>query len=42
MNRGQLVEQIAKANNLSKRAADTILSSVIETIQKGVKKDGEV
>jgi len=42
MNRGELVEQIAKSNNVSKRKADTILSSVIETIQKGVKKDGEV
>lgn len=42
MNRAQVVEQIAKKNNLSKRSADSILTSVIETIQNGVKKDGEV
>lgn len=42
MNRGELVEQLAKTEGVSKRKADSILSTVIETIQKGVKKDGEV
>lgn len=42
MNRGQLVELVAKKEKLSKKQADSILSTVIETIQSGVKKDGEV
>lgn len=42
MNRGQLVEAVAKKENLSKKQAESFLSTVIEAIQNGVKKDGEV
>jgi len=42
MNRGQLVDFIAKKEELSKRKADQVVGTVIEAIQTGVKKDGEV
>jgi len=42
MNRGKLVETVAKLNKLTKKQADAVFQSVIETIQSAVKKEGSV
>ena len=42
MNRGQIVEVVAKKTGLSKRQTDNVLGTLIHTIQTGVRKDGEV
>ena len=42
MNRGELVNFVAKKEGLSKRKADQVVGTLIEGIQSGVKKDGEV
>lgn len=42
MNRGQLVESVAKKTGMSKRQTEEVVATVIDQIQTGVKKDGEV
>ena len=42
MNRGDLVETVATKTGLTKTQANTVLDVVIDTIQTGVRKDGEV
>lgn len=42
MNKTQLIETIAKTNKMSKKQAGDVLTTVIEGIQTGVRKDGEV
>lgn len=42
MNRGKLIEAVAKKTGLSKRQTDDVIGTIINTIQQGVKKDGEV
>lgn len=42
MNKKQLIEVIAKENNLSKVAADRVLNTITETITKALKKGDEV
>ncbi len=39
MNKADLVEAVAKELNLSRRAAERSVMTVVETIKKGVKKD---
>ena len=41
MNRGDLVEAVAKRTNLPKSQVNTVLDTVIGTIKEGVRKDGE-
>ena len=42
MNRAELNESVAKAMDCSKAQADHAVHSVLESIQKGLKKRGEV
>lgn len=42
MNRSELNESVAKAMDCSKAQADRAVASVLEGIQKGLKKTGEV
>lgn len=42
MNRGQLVEAVAKETKLSKAQVDSVLANTIKNIQQSVKKGKEV
>jgi DNA-binding protein HU-beta len=42
MNRAELNEQVAKSMDCSKAQADRAVGSVLESIQKGLKRQGEV
>ena len=42
MNKEELVQEIAKKANVTKKDAAEVLSSLIDTIQKTVKKGGKV
>ena len=42
MNRSELNESVAKSMDCSKAQADRAVASVLESIQKGLKKAGEV
>jgi len=39
MNKGELIEKVAKDTNLSKRAAAAAIKSVLDNIAKGMKKE---
>ena len=42
MNRGDIVDFISRKEKLSKRKVDQVVGTLLEAIQSGVKKDGEV
>jgi nucleoid DNA-binding protein len=42
MNKAELVEAVAKKTDLSKAEVDRTLKLILETIKKGVKKEGTV
>ena len=42
MNKGELIEAMAKANKLSKRENEDVLNTFVETVTKELKKGGKV
>lgn len=42
MNKGQLVESLAREVKMSKAEADRTIRKLLEIISKGIKKDGQV
>jgi DNA-binding protein HU-beta len=42
MTKAELVSHVAKKSNITKKAADAALASLVEAIQKTLKKGGEV
>ena len=42
MNKAELIEAMAKANKLSKRENEDVLSTFIETVTKELKKGGKI
>ena len=42
MNKGELIEAVAKSEDCSKSVAESMVNAVLNTIKKGVKKDKKV
>ncbi|MCD6287991.1 MAG: HU family DNA-binding protein [Candidatus Hydrogenedentes bacterium] len=42
MNKGELIEAVAKSEDCSKSVAESAVNAVLNTIKKGVKKDKKV
>ena len=42
MNKGELVTAVATKANITKKAAKAIIKAVVESIEEGLAKDGEV
>jgi len=42
MNKGELVEAVAKSEKCSKAAAESAVNAVLDAVKKGVKKDRKV
>ena len=42
MTKAELVSQIAKESNLTKKSVETVLKSLIESVQGALKKDGQI
>ena len=42
MTKAELVAQIAKETNVTKKGVETVLKSLIESVQQALKKDGQI
>jgi len=42
MTKAEIVAQIAKKTNVTKKGVETVLKSLIESVQQALKKDGEI
>jgi len=42
MTKAELVAQIAKNTNVTKKGVETVLKSLIDSVQQALKKDGEI
>jgi DNA-binding protein HU-beta len=42
MTKSELITQMAKKTNVSKKGVESVLKSLIETVQQALKKDGQI
>jgi DNA-binding protein HU-beta len=42
MTKAELISEIAKKTNLTKKGVETVLKSLIESVQQALKKDGQI
>jgi DNA-binding protein HU-beta len=42
MTKAEIIDQIAKKTNVTKKGVETVLKSLIDSVQQALKKDGEI